>query len=81
MWICNSGSVRQYQIPQNFLYLICKKNPNEYFNCVDSVQWLIKLCIVMMTKEGTTKIVNFMTPRAGVLVLGYDHIRHKVKMH
>ena len=24
----------------------------------------------MMTKEGATKIVNFMTPGAGVLVLG-----------
>ena len=26
--------------------------------------------IVMMSKEGSTKIVNFMTPRAGVFVLG-----------
>ena len=26
--------------------------------------------IVMMTKEGSNKIINFMTPRAGVLVLG-----------
>ena len=26
--------------------------------------------IVMMSKEGSTKIVNFMTPRAGILVLG-----------
>ena len=24
----------------------------------------------MMSKEGSTKIVNFMTPRAGILVLG-----------
>ena len=30
----------------------------------------------MMTKEGSTKIVNFMTPRAGVLMLGYGHISH-----
>ena len=37
--------------------------------------------IVMMTKEGSTQIVNFMTPRAGVLVLGYGHISHIVKMH
>ena len=35
----------------------------------------------MMTKEGSTKIVNFMTPRAGVLVLGRGHISHIVKMH
>ena len=27
-------------------------------------------CIVMMTKERSTKIVNFMTPGAGVLALG-----------
>ena len=26
--------------------------------------------VVMMTKEGSTKIVDFMTPRAGVLMLG-----------
>ena len=37
--------------------------------------------IVMMTKEQSTKIVNFMTPRAGVLVLGRGLISHKVKMH
>ena len=37
--------------------------------------------IVMMTKEGSTKIVNFMTPGAGVLVLGHGHISHIVKMH
>ena len=37
--------------------------------------------IAMMTKEGLTKIVNFMTLRAGVLVLGCGHISHVVKMH
>ena len=30
----------------------------------------------MMTKEGSTKIVNFMTPRAVVLMLGHGHISH-----
>ena len=35
----------------------------------------------MTTKEGSTKIVNFMTPSAGVLGLGCDHISHIVKMH
>ena len=30
----------------------------------------------MMTKEGSTKIVNFMTPRPGVLMLGHGHISH-----
>ena len=34
-----------------------------------------------MTKEGSTKIVNFMTSRAGVLVLGCGHIIHIVKIH
>ena len=37
--------------------------------------------VVMMTKEGSTKIVNFMTHRAGVLVLGRGHISNIVKMH
>ena len=35
----------------------------------------------MMTKEGSTKIVNFMTPEAGVLVLGRGHISHIAKIH
>ena len=29
-----------------------------------------------MTKERSTKIVNFMTPGAGVLMLGHGHISH-----
>ena len=37
--------------------------------------------VVMMTKEGSTKIVNFMTPGAGVLVLGRGYISHIVKLH
>ena len=37
--------------------------------------------VVMMTKEGSTKIVNFMTTGAGVLVLGRAHISHIVKIH
>ena len=36
---------------------------------------------VMMNKEGSTKIVNFITPGAGVLVLGRGHISRIVKMH
>ena len=35
----------------------------------------------MMTMEGCTTIVNFMTPGTGVLVLGRSHISHMVKMH
>ena len=35
----------------------------------------------MITKEGSTKIVNFMTPRAGVLMLGRGHFNPVVKMH
>ena len=30
----------------------------------------------MMTKEGSTKIVTFMTPGAGVLMFGCGHISH-----
>ena len=37
--------------------------------------------VVMMTKEGPTKIVNFRTPGAGVLVLVRGHISHIVKIH
>ena len=37
--------------------------------------------IVLINKEGSTKIVTFMTPGAGVLVLGCGHISHIVKMH
>ena len=35
----------------------------------------------MMTKEGSTETVNFMTPGTGVLALGCGHISHIVKMH
>ena len=34
-----------------------------------------------MTKEGCTKILNFMTPGSGVLVLGCGHLSHIVKIH
>ena len=34
-----------------------------------------------MTKEGSYKIVNFMTPGEGALVLGRGHVRQIVKMH
>ena len=37
--------------------------------------------MVMVTKEGSNKIVNFMIPRAGVLVLWRVHIINIVKMH
>ena len=32
----------------------------------------------MMTKEGSTKIVNFITPGAGVLMLGRGHYSEHV---
>ena len=35
--------------------------------------------IVMINKVGTTKIGNFMTPGAGMRVLGCGHISHIVK--
>ena len=31
---------------------------------------------VMMTKEGSTEIMTFLTPGAGVLMLEYGHISH-----
>ena len=36
--------------------------------------------VVIMTKEGATKIVNFIIPGTGVHVLGHGHISHLVKM-
>ena len=33
----------------------------------------------MMTKEGSTKIVNVMTPRVGVQMLGRGHKSHYIK--
>ena len=38
-------------------------------------------CIAMMTMEGSTKIINFMTTRARVLLLERCHISHIMKMH
>ena len=35
----------------------------------------------MMTKERSTKLVNFMNPGTGDLVLGCGHISHIVKIH
>ena len=35
----------------------------------------------MITKEGSTQIVNIMTPEAGVLEQGCGHTSHIVKMH
>ena len=37
--------------------------------------------IVMMSKEGSTKTLNFMNPRAGILLLGCGQISHIVEMH
>ena len=36
--------------------------------------------MVKMPKEGFTRILNFMTPGALVLVLGHDHLGHVMKM-
>ena len=35
----------------------------------------------MMTKEGSNKILNFMTHGVGLLVLGRGRVSHLVKMH
>mgnify|MGYP003689821901 CR=1 FL=1 len=45
---------------KNPLYFQAKIRPTKY--------------IVISTKEGSTKIVNFITPGAGVLLLGRGHI-------
>ena len=37
--------------------------------------------VVMMTKEGSIIIINFITPWAGVRVLGSGHIGQVVKLH
>ena len=37
--------------------------------------------IVMMNKEGSTKIVTFMTPGAGVLEQGCGITSHRVKLN
>ena len=36
-------------------------------------------CLVMMTKEKSTRIVNFVSPRAGVLLLGCGHMSYSEK--
>ena len=35
----------------------------------------------MKTKEESTKVLNFMTPGAGVLALGCGYVSHIVKIH
>ena len=35
----------------------------------------------MMTMEGSTKVVNIMTPRTGFIVLELGHISDIVKVH
>ena len=44
---------------------------------IDQTNWKLS----KMIKEEFNKIVNFMTPGVGVLVLGRGHISHRVKMH
>ena len=50
------------------------KNPLLY-------SYKLSVYIVMMTKEGSTKIGNFITPGAGVIVLGRGHKSYIVKKH
>ena len=37
--------------------------------------------IIMMTSEGSTKVVNMMTPGAGIIGLARGQIRYIVKRH
>ena len=34
-----------------------------------------------MTKDGSTKTVNSMTPEAGIIILGCEHISNTEKVH
>ena len=43
--------------------------------------FILTKCIVMMIKEGSTKVVNFMTPGGGVLFARAWPLSHIVKMH
>ena len=52
-----------------------------FFNLYSGAWFRQTKCIVMMTKGESTKIVNFMTPGAGVLALECGHISHIVKIH
>ena len=50
---------------------------HEFFENLLLCSWILnKLtkCIVMMSKSASTKIVNFMAPGSGVLVLGQGSI-------
>ena len=57
-----------------------KKIKNLLYSLASAIQTKY---IVMMNKEGSTIIVTFMSPGAGVLVLGRGHIHvsYLVKMH
>ena len=60
----------------------CSENAFSLSKIFYSGAWFRQIeYMVMMTKEGVTKIVNYMTPGAGVLVLGHGHICYIVKMH
>ena len=52
----------------------------QYFFSASFLDWgidqtnKVNTYIVMMVKEGSTKILNFMTPMAGALMLRWGHI-------
>ena len=57
---------------------------HEFFENLLLCFWVLnKLtkCIVKMSKSASTKIVNFMVPGSGVLVLGRGSIDYIVKIH
>ena len=60
------------------------KNLHQFSQAQAYMQIRLAKYIEMMTKEGSTQIVNFITPGTGVLVLGCGHIhesRWKPKKH
>ena len=52
------------------MYFLSKKNVLLYSRAV----FIQTKCIVMVTMDKSTKIVNSMTPGTGLLVLRYGHI-------
>ena len=64
-------------------HMSCSENALSFKNRLLNPQAQIRQTkyVVMLTKEESTKIVSFITPGSGVLVIGHGHISHIVKMH
>ena len=87
--VCSICRVRRQEIVNFMTPLPISKGGNFGVKNVKLMYFFKKLCealfsqtlrIVMMANEGSTKIVNYINPGAGVLVLGRDHISYIVKI-